>query len=290
VSETPETAETPRVILVVANETLAGDELIEAVLARAAAGPVRVMVIAPVNEPRAGNVVYENSRRASAGRRLDRTVARLREEGIPAFGDVFEGGPLVAVEDALALESIDELIVSTHPEATSGWLRKRNLIDEIRKRAGERPVQHIVSDIAERTGQANVLVIANETVLGERLLERIRARNDEGGAAFLIVSPQSDPSAGAHPEAERRLREALSKLRSEGIEAHGQVAHPDPYTAAMQVVDDERVDEIIVSTFPDTRSGWLRRDLVGRLRKDAGVPVEHVVADVANAPLEGASR
>jgi hypothetical protein len=105
----------PSVVLVVANETLAGDELIDAVRERAARGPVRVVVVAPVNEPRAGNVVYEDSRRAAAGRRLDRTVARLRQEGIPAHGDVFEGGPLVAVEDALALEHVDELIVSTHP-------------------------------------------------------------------------------------------------------------------------------------------------------------------------------
>jgi phosphopantetheine adenylyltransferase len=273
-------SERPRVVLVVANETLAGDELIDAVRARAAEGPVRVVVVAPVNEPRAGRVVYEDSRRAAAGRRLDRTVARLREEGIPAHGDVFEGGPLTAVEDALALENVDELIVSTHPEATSGWLRKRNLLDEIRKRAGDRPVEHVVSDVARRTGEANVLVIANETVLGAPLLDRIRARAAEGPSAFLIVSPQSDPSAAAHPEAERRLREALSTLRAEGIEAHGQVAHPDPYTAAMQVVDDERVDEIIVSTFPGPRSGWLRRDLVERLRKDAGVPVDHVVVDL----------
>jgi phosphopantetheine adenylyltransferase len=279
----------PSVVLVVANETLAGDELIDAVRERAARGPVRVVVVAPVNEPRAGSVVYEDSRRAAAGRRLDRTVARLRQEGIPAHGDVFEGGPLVAVEDALALEHVDELIVSTHPEATSGWLRKRNLLDEIRKRAGERPVQHVVSDVAARTGQANVLVIANETVLGAPLLGRIRARAAEGPAAFLLVSPQSYPGASAHPEAERRLREALSTLRSEGIEVHGQVAHPDPYTAAMQVVDDERVDEIIVSTFPGPRSGWLRRDLVERLRKDAGVPVEHVVADLPT-PVEGAVR
>jgi hypothetical protein len=51
----------------------------------------------------------------------------------------------------------------------------------------------------------------------------------------------------------------------------------------METVHDERVDEIIVSTFPGERSGWLRRDLVGRLRADAGVPVQHVVADVPNA-------
>ena len=54
--------------------------------------------------------------------------------------------------------------------------------------------------------------------------------------------------------------------------------HPDPYTAAMQAMHDERVDEIIVSTFPGERRGWLRRDLVERLRKDTGLPVEHVVS------------
>jgi GABA permease len=280
--------EAPKAVLVVANETLAADELVEAVRRRAAEGPIRAVVVAPVNDPRSGYVVYRNSRRASAGRRLDRMVTALREAGIPAHGDVYEGGPVTAVEDVLAQEPIDELIVSTHPEQTSGWLRRRNVLDELRRLAGDRPFTHVVSDVAARSGQANVLVIANETVLGEQLLARIRRRAAEGPAGFLIVCPQSDPGQAEHPEAERRLRAALATLRDEGIEAHGQVAHPDPYTAAMQVIEDERVDEVIVSTFPGERSGWLRRDVVGRLRKDAGVPVEHVVADLpSDARLSG---
>jgi phosphopantetheine adenylyltransferase len=267
-------------VLVVANETLAGEELVDAVRTRAEQGPIRTVVIAPVNEPSGGYVVYRNSRRASAGRRVDRMVAALRAAGIPAHGDVFEGGPIAAVQDVLALEDVDELIVSTHPQQTSGWLRKKNVLAELRRLAGNRPFQHVISDVAARTGQANVLVVANETVLGDRLLTRIRQRAAEGPAGFLIVCPQGDPDQGEHPEAERRLRAALTVLRDEGIEAHGQIAHPDPYTATMQVIDDERVDEVIISTFPGERSGWLRRDVVGRLRKDAGVPVEHVVADV----------
>jgi hypothetical protein len=272
-------AAAPAVVLVVANETLVGVELLDAVRRRASEGPIRAVVVAPVNDPSAGYVVYRNSRRASAGRRVDRLVADLRASGIPAYGDVFEGGPITAVEDILALEPIDELIVSTHPKETSGWLRKRNVLEELRKRAGDRPFEHVVSDVAARSGQANVLVIANETVIGEPLLDRIRARAAESPAAFLLVCPQSDPDAGEHPEAERRLRAALSTLRAEGIEAHGQIAHPDPYTAAMQVIEDERVDELIVSTFAGERSGWLRRDVVERLRKDAGVPVEHVESE-----------
>ena len=67
-------------------------------------------------------------------------------------------------------------------------------------------------------------------------------------------------------------------VQSAGIDAHGQVAHPDPFSAAMEAMHDERVDEIIVSTFGPEKSGWLRRDLVERLRSETNLPVEHVVA------------
>lgn len=268
----------PRSILVVANETVTADELMEAVRSRAAAGAVRVTVVAPVNTPREGYVVYQDTRRAAAGRRLEKMLNALRDAGIPAFGRVVETPPLDAVRDAIAMDAPDELIVSTHPEAKSGW-RRRNLIDEVRKAAGEIPVEHVVSRVTERGGEANVLVVANETVLGDQLLERIRERAKRSPASFLLVSPQSEPHEAEYPEAERRLRLAVATLRSEGIEAHGQIAHPDPYTAAMHAVRDERVDEIIVSTFPGERSGWMRRDLIGRLRSEAKVPVEHVVVE-----------
>jgi hypothetical protein len=265
-------------VLVVANETLVGGELVAAVEHRARKGPIRVAVVAPVAQPREGYVVYRDSRRAAAGRRLDRTLTALREAGIPAHGAVFEDEPLAAVKDILASEEIDEIIVSTHPQTKSGWLRK-DLVEEIRRIAGDRPVEHVIADETAR-GATNVLVVANETVLGEPLLERIRTRAREGDASFLIVCPQSDPTRAEHPEAERRLRAALATLRGEGIEVHGQIAHPDPFTAAMQEVHDERTDEIIVSTFPgEQRSSWLRRDLVGRLRSESGLPVEHVVVE-----------
>ena len=264
-------------VLAVANETLVGPELIDALRRRSERGPIRVMVVAPITQPRKGYVVYRDSRRAAAARRLDRVLAALRLVGIPAYGAVYDEEPLAAVKDALAAEDIAEIVVSTHPETTSGWLR-RNLVEEIRRVAGDRPVQHVVSDVTGRAG-ANVLVLANETVLGDPLLDRIRQRAGEGTASFLIVCPQSDASRADHPDAERRLRAALSLLRSEGIDAHGQIAHPDPFTAAMEHVHDERTDEIIVSTFPGERSGWLRRDLVGRLRAQTGLPVQHVVVD-----------
>jgi hypothetical protein len=265
-------------ILVVANETVAGASLIEALKTRAAAEQTRVTVVAPINEPREGYVVYEDTRRASAGRRLDRTLRLLREAGIPASGLVVDADPVNATRDAIAQAEppIDSVIVSTHPEERSGWMQ-RNVPERVQKAAGSIPVEHVVVDMQAEGRPSNVLVVANETVVGERLLEWIRERARRSPASFLIVSPQSDPSVSAHPDAERRLRRALTILRGEGLDAHGQVAHPDPYSAAMHAVRDERVDEILVSTFPEAKgSSWLRRDLIGRLRKDAGVPVEHI--------------
>jgi len=264
-------------VLVVANETLVGRELVDTLLGRAEHVPIRVAVVAPVTQPREGYVVYRDSRRAAASRRLDSVLAALRLAGIPAYGAVVDDEPLAAVKDVLASEDVDEIVVCTHPETRSGWLRK-NLVEEIRKVAGDRPVEHVVSDVSGRAG-VNVLVVANETVLGEPLLDRIRQRANESAASFLIVCPQSDPTRGDHPEAERRLRAALAILRSDGVDVHGQIAHPDPFVATMEAVEDERIDEIIVSTFPGERSGWLRRDLVGRLRAETERPVQHVVVE-----------
>ena len=262
-------------ILVVANETVDARTLRDALAARD--GEAQVTVVAPVNQPPRGYVVYADTRRASARRRLDRALGHLREVGVSADGYVVEADPAPAVRDALAtLEpAVDEILVSTHAAERSGWLR-RGVLDQIRAAAGELPVEHLVPK-GEAPDEANVLVIANETVLGAPLLDKIRERAAASPAAFLILAPQSDPSAAAHPEAERRLKLALAELRGHGIDAHGQVAHPDPFSAAMEAVHDERVDEIVVSTFQPERSGWLRRDLVGRLRKETNLPVEHVV-------------
>ena len=91
---------------------------------RAEAGDAddRVTVIAPVNEPRQGYVVYEDTRRAAAGRRLEKTLKLLREAGVAAQGFVVETGPVQAAKDALAqLEPpVDQIIVSTHGSRAVG--------------------------------------------------------------------------------------------------------------------------------------------------------------------------
>ena len=274
-----------RHLLVVANETVVSPTLIAAIEDRAPEGSL-VTVVAPISDPQAGYVVYADTRRAAARRRLDRTMAQLREAGILASGLVEDSDPASAVKDALAQAEppITSILVSTHPQKKSGWLR-RNTVDQVRRAAGNVPVEHVVvPDLVGEGGKANVLVVANETVVGEPLLAKIRERAAASPASFLIISPQSDPTRSAHPEAERRLRRAISELRGEGIETHGQIAHPDPHAAVMQAVEEERIDEIIVSTFEGARSGWLRRDLVSRLKDDTGLPVEHVTATPEEVP------
>src|SRR5918995_2061295 len=166
-----------RHVLVIANETVAGKALIEALAGRAGEGAALVTVICPVNYPREGYVVYEDTRRAAAGRRLDRTLARLREAGIAAHGFVVEADPADAVRDAVAqLEPPPtEIVVSTHPKERSGWLR-RSVIERVQKVAGGLPVHHVVVDMSEEGGPKNVLVVANETIVGGPLLDRIRRR------------------------------------------------------------------------------------------------------------------
>jgi hypothetical protein len=265
-------------ILVVANETAASRSLAELIEQKAKSGDVEVTVVAPVNQPRQGYVVYYDTRRAAARRRLDKTLDLLRAHGVHASGVVVECDPVSALRDAVDQLEPDEVIVSTHPQQQSGWLR-RNAVEQMKRVAGERPFQHVVVDIEAESGDKNVLVVANQTVLGEALLQKIRDRWAQGNASFLIISPQGD-TAGSYEEAERRLLRAVQRLRGEGIDAHGQISHPDPYAAVMQTIEDERVDELIVSTFPGERSGWLRRNVLERLRNDTKLPVEHVEVDV----------
>jgi hypothetical protein len=262
-------------VLVLANETVAGRSLIEALLRHSQEGPIRVTVICPQTEPRAGFVVYDDSRRSAAERRLRRTLELLHEAGIAARGSVVDPDPLQALRDAVHEYHPDEVIISTHPELRSGWLRG-NLIDRARK-CVDVPVEHVVVDLESPRERAHVLVIANQTIVGGPLLEAMRDRAQSSPAEFTLVA------AADAPGAERRLAIALAQLRGAGIEASGHLGDPDPVNAAINATHDEQVDEIIVSTFPQATSGWLRRDVVGRIRSETKLPVAHVVVERAEA-------
>ncbi len=134
-----------RRLLIVANETVAGRELLDAIERRARDGALDITVMCPISEPRGSYVVDPDAVRAAASERLERTLRELRDNGIESRGFVVDAGPVDAVRDHVAHEAPDEVIVSTHPRQTSRWLR-RDVIEQIRRILGDIPVDHVVVD------------------------------------------------------------------------------------------------------------------------------------------------
>lgn len=271
-------------VLVVASRTLGGGKLLEAVRSRAAEGPVRFRLVVPASNPSAGLVIYDEAVRESAQVRVDLALSALAEEGLEATGDVGDADPFSATMDAVAESRPDEIIVSTHPTQSSGWLR-RDLIERIRNASGL-PVEHVVVDI-EHEGlpfQAT-LVIANKTSSGDELIAHLKdMAADAERHLFVAVVPQADGTGSAPREARERLARMLDKLREAGLLSSGMIGDPDPYTAAINAMELFRVDNIVISTLPDERSGWMRSNLIERVQSASPVPVQHVVVDTNATP------
>ena len=136
-----------RRILVVANETVGGQKLLSCIREKAeGADRVSLMVVAPaLNSPVRQWASDEDPARRQAQERLNASLARLREAGIEAQGEIGDSEPLQAIEDALRTFGADELIISTHPEGRSHWL-ERGLVARARERF-EVPLTHVVVDL-----------------------------------------------------------------------------------------------------------------------------------------------
>ena len=133
-------------VLVVANETVGGDELMEVIGELALAGKSLFYVVCPALNSRLKTWTSdEDPARAAAHMRLHATIERLSSVGIEAQGDIGDVDPLVAVEDAVRLFRPNELVVSTHPAGRSNWL-ERGVVSALRERY-EMPVTHVVVDL-----------------------------------------------------------------------------------------------------------------------------------------------
>jgi hypothetical protein len=269
-----------RTVLVVANETLGGRKLLDAVRARVEQGDVRFVLCVPQNRPRAGLVIYDDAVFDAAQARVDLALSFVRSEGIDAIGEVGDPDPYTAAIDAVHEYHPDEIIISTYPATRSGWLR-RDLVDRVRDVSGL-PVEHIVADPdSEGLPFKVTLAVANRTASGEELLGALKARADadgpDSGHLFLVVVPQEGGEGRDTRRARTRLRLVLDRMRNAGLFAAGMIGDPDPYTAITNALQYFRVDDIVISTFPETKSGWLRADLIERVRSATGKPVEHVV-------------
>jgi len=279
-----------REVLVVANRTLGGAKLLEAVRARAAEGETRFRLVVPQSDPSAGLVIYDEAVRESAQARVDLALELVTAEGIDASGEVGDSDPFLATMDAVAERRPDEIIISTHPAVSSGWLR-RDLIDRIRNASGL-PVEHVVVDIEQEGLPFKVtLVLASKTLGGDELLDRLKEKAAGGERRlFVVIVPQPDGSGSAPQLARARLATMLDRLHSEGLLGSGMIGDPDPYTAAVNALELFRVDDVVISTLPDQRSGWMRANLIERVQHMTSAPVEHVVVDLqANSTPASAS-
>lgn len=278
-----------RTVLVVANETLGGRTLIEAVRRRAQEGDVRFVLVVPQNRPRAGLVIYDDAVFDAAQTRVDLALEAARAEGIEAIGEVGDSDPYSATVDAVHTYRPDEVIISTYPATRSGWMR-RDLIERVRDASGL-PVEHVIADPDTEGLPFDVtLAVANRTASGDELLGALRAKAQSEPAGrdrlFVVLVPQEGGSGQDARRARTRLKLVLDRLRAAGLFAAGMIGDPDPFTAIMNALQYFRVDDIVISTFAETRSGWLRTDLIERVRRASDKPVEHVVhEDVASSAV-----
>jgi hypothetical protein len=125
------------------------------------------------------------------------------------------------------------------------------------------------------------LAVANRTASGDELMEALRTKaqdpGGERGHLFIAVVPQEGGDGMAPRRARTRLKLLVDRMHGAGLLASGVIGDPDPYTAIMNALQYFRVDDIVISTLPETKSGWLRADLIDRVRRSTGKPVEHVV-------------
>jgi Universal stress protein family len=138
-------------IVVAANETVGGPELLREITERAGDRRARILVVCPaLNSPLRHWANDEGGAREAAEARLARSVESMRATGLDVQGEVGDGDPLQAIEDAIRTFRPDELIISTHPAGRSHWL-ERGVVEGARRRF-DIPLTHVVVDLDETTG------------------------------------------------------------------------------------------------------------------------------------------
>jgi nucleotide-binding universal stress UspA family protein len=147
-----QSGEGERTILVVANETVGGRPLRDLIRERSEGVAEEVLVVCPaLNAPLRHWVSDEDEARREAQRRLDKSLARLRQDGVNVRGEVGDADPLQAMEDALRTFGADEIIISTHPEGRSNWL-ERGVVSGARERFAV-PITHVVVDLEQEQNE-----------------------------------------------------------------------------------------------------------------------------------------
>jgi hypothetical protein len=264
-------------ILAFLNEVAGGRKLLETIRDRVESGAERVALVAPQNQPAAGQIVDRDELREAALSRVEVTEAVLAEFGIDAVGAVMDPDPSLALDDAVRAFDPTEVLISALAETRFGFLR-RDLVEWAMEHL-DVPVTHIpvrIEDDAIRWDVTHTLVVATQTVASGDLVSHLKSKAAERPHRYTIISPRSGDLD--REEVCDRLARTLAELYRSDIDATGQPMSPAPFAAIQNAITHYRIDEILISTLAGEQSKWLQEGLVDRVREITDKPVEHLEA------------
>jgi hypothetical protein len=275
-------------VLAFLNEVAGGRKLLETTRDRVAAGVDELAVVAPQNQPMAGQIVDRDEVREAALSRVEVTQAVLRAFGIESVGSVMDPDPALALDDAIRAFAPREVLLSCLYTTRFGLTRK-DLV-EWAKRRFDVPITHIpvrIEDDAVRWDVTHTLVVATRTVASGDLIEHLKRKAADRPHRYTIICPPSGQIT--REEICERLAHTLAQLYRSDIDATGQPMSPAPLAAVQNAIEHYRVDEILISTLAGEKSKWLEEGLIDDVRGLTKKPVEHVESGEGAAPTEPAT-
>jgi len=262
-------------ILAFLNEVAGGRRLLTSIKERVDSGAGLVALVAPQNQPMAGQIVNKDELREAAQSRVEVTEALLADFGIEAVGAVMDPDPTLALDDAVRAFRPSEVLLSCLPDTRVGMMRK-DLVEWAEANI-EAPVTHIpvrITDDAIRWDVVHTLVVATQTVASEELLSRLKALAQETPHRYTIICPRSGDLS--REEVCERLAGALAELYRSDIDATGQPMSPEPFPAIQNAIHHYRIDDILISTLAGQQSKWLQEGLIEKVQGVTDKPVEHI--------------
>jgi hypothetical protein len=265
------------------NEVAGGRRLLETIRERVLAGAEAVALVAPQNQPMAGQIVDRDEVREAAQSRVEVTQAVLRDFGIEAVGAVMDPDPALALDDAIRAFEPREVLLSCLYDTRFGLARK-DLVEWAKGRF-DVPVTHIpvrIEDDAVRWDVNHALVVATQTVASPELIAHLKRKAAERPHRFTFISPPSGQLT--REQVCDRLARTLAELYRSDIDATGQPLSPAPRAAVQNAIEHYRIDEILISTLAGEQSKWLQEGLIDQVRAMTDKPVEHIEAGRQEVP------
>jgi hypothetical protein len=138
--------------------------------------------------------------------------------------------------------------------------------------------------VSENAEARPLLVFLNEVAGGRKLLGAVRERA-ESAPFVAVAAPQNQPEVGQLIDAGQlyeaacaRVEVTMSVLSEFGIGSVGEVMDREPSLALDDAVRAHEPGEVLLSCLPETRFGFMRKDLVewARARFEPETTITHI--------------